>query len=483
MSIPLTSTPVRKVFLSAICGTAMASLAGMLKEAGYEVEGSDAAVYPPMSTFLERLGITVHSGYSEDNLRRAQPDLVVIGNTLSRGNREVEYVLNKGLRYASMAATVAELFIRGKRSIVVSGTHGKTTTTAMMAWLLESAGRSPSFLVGGITENFGSSFQLGTGPEFVIEGDEYDTAFFDKRPKFSHYLPWIALLKNVEFDHADIYANLEEIKSSFRRLIDIVPAEGLIVAGTDSPVVADLVAGAHSRVATYGLETGEWRARDLESREGTTSFRVTRSGDPWHRFTIPMAGRFNVDNALGTIIAATEVGLGVVEIQVGLSGFRSVRRRLEVRGAVDGVTVYDDFAHHPTAVRETLRAVRDTHPESRVWAVFEPRSNTARRRFFENEFADALAEAAIAIVAPPFGAAKLGPDEALRPEAVVGRIRAAGGTAEAPGSVDAIIELIASRASPGDRVVVMSNGGFENIHQRLLERLARGAESAGEEPT
>ncbi len=450
----------------------MASLAGMLKESGYAVEGSDSAVYPPMSTFLERLGIVVHSGYAEDNIRKAAPDLVVIGNTLSRGNSEVEYVLNTGMPYASMAQTVADFFIRGKTSIVVSGTHGKTTTTAMMAWILESAGRSPSFLVGGIAENFQSSFRLGTGGEFVIEGDEYDTAFFDKRPKFTHYRPRIAFLKNVEFDHADIYRDLGEIRAAFRQLIDIVPGDGLIVAGTDSPVVAELVAKAHSRVATYGFDTGEWRAGDIEAVGGSTRFLVTREGSSWHRFTIPLAGRFNVENSLGAIIAATEVGIGPGAIQEGLSGFRSVRRRLEVRGEARGVTVYDDFAHHPTAVRETLRAVREAYPEARVWAVFEPRSNTARRRFFETEFADALGEASIAVVAPPFGRAKLGPDEAFRPEAVVERIRSRGGEAFAPPNAEAIIELIAAETRPGDRVVVMSNGGFENVHQRLLDRLA-----------
>jgi UDP-N-acetylmuramate: L-alanyl-gamma-D-glutamyl-meso-diaminopimelate ligase len=460
------------IFLSAICGTAMASLAGMLKQAGYRVSGSDNAVYPPMSTFLEELDIPIYEGFSAENIRECDPDVVVIGNTLSRGNPEVEFVLNEGIRYASMAETVKELFIRGRRSIVVSGTHGKTTTTAMLAWMLESAGRSPSFLVGGIAENFGSSFQVGSGTDFVIEGDEYDTAFFDKGPKFLHYMPRIALIKNIEFDHADIYANIEAIQLSFKRLMNIVPGDGLIVAGTDSPAVAELLDEPCSRIATFGIRSGDWRAESIEVGAPGTGFDVVRKGNLWRRFQTPLVGEFNVQNALSAIIACDEVGLSGDEIQAGLESFKSVRRRLEIRGEVDGVTVYDDFAHHPTAVTETLRGVRAQHPDARIWAIFEPRSQTSRRRIFENDFATALGNADIAVVAPPFSTTHLDPENVTRPDAMVAKIRAEGKQAYSFGSTAKIVEFVAANTRPADRLVVMSNGGFENIHQRLLDALA-----------
>src|SRR5881628_6165 len=278
----------RKIYLIGICGTAMASLAGMLREKGYAVSGSDSDVYPPMSDFLARLEIPVFKGFNAENIENAKPELVVIGNALSRGNVEIEYVLDAGIRYASMAETVKEFFIRGKNSIVVAGTHGKTTTSAMMAWILEVAGRRPSFLVGGIAENFGRSFQVAGGPDFVIEGDEYDTAYFDKGPKFLHYLPRIVLLKNIEFDHADIYADLEAIKTAFRRLINIVPRSGLIVAGIDSPVVRDLIPVAFSRVATAGIGVGEWQAVNIKTTAAGMAFDVLRSSSSTGRFAIPL---------------------------------------------------------------------------------------------------------------------------------------------------------------------------------------------------
>src|SRR5437867_1274253 len=355
-------TDRQKIYLIGICGTAMASLAGMLREKGYAVSGSDSDVYPPMSDFLARLEIPVFKGFNAENIQKTKPDLVVIGNALSRGNVEIEYVLDSGLRYASMAETVKELFIRGKQSIVVAGTHGKTTTTAMLAWILEVAGRKPSFLVGGIAENFGSSFQVSDGPDFVIEGDEYDTAFFDKGPKFLHYLPRTLLLKNIEFDHADIYPDLEAVKTAFRRLINIVPRSGLIVAGIDSPVVQELIPASLSRVATAGLGAGEWQANRIQTTGDGMAFDVIRALSPAGHFTIPLPGAFNVQNALGAIIVAKELGVEDDVIQRALSSFKSVKRRLEIRGEVHGVRVYDDFAHHPTAVEETLRAVREGNP-------------------------------------------------------------------------------------------------------------------------
>ena len=449
----------------------MASLAGMLREKGYSVCGSDSDVYPPMSDFLDQLGIPVFKGFNPENLRKSQPDLVVIGNALSRGNPEVEYVLDSDLRYASMAETVKELFIRGKNSIVVAGTHGKTTTTAMLAWVLEAAGRNPSFLVGGIAENFGRSFQVSDGPDFVIEGDEYDTAFFDKGPKFLHYLPKILLLKNIEFDHADIYDNLDALKVAFRRLINIVPRSGLIVAGIDSPVVKEIIPAAFSRVATCGIGIGEWQAAKIETRPEGMAFDVMRNESEIGQFTIPLPGTFNVQNALGAIIAAEELGIPNDVIQNGLSTFKSVKRRLEIRGEVNGIVVYDDFAHHPTAVYETLRAVRERHPNSRIWGVFEPRSQTSRRRVFEQQFIQSFDPADATVIARVFGSSHLAAGDQLSPDRVTEGIRARGKRAFTFSSTDEIVTFLVSELRPGDHVVIMSNGGFDNIHNKLLERL------------
>jgi UDP-N-acetylmuramate: L-alanyl-gamma-D-glutamyl-meso-diaminopimelate ligase len=460
-----------KYYLIGICGTAMASLAGMLQAKGCVVEGSDSDVYPPMSDFLDRLGIRVYNGYKAENLAMSKPDVVVVGNALSRGNPEVEAVLDSNIRYASMAETVKELFIRGKNSIVISGTHGKTTTTAMMAWMLEQAGRQPSFLVGGIAENFGKSFQIADGPDFVIEGDEYDTAFFDKGPKFFHYLPRLAMIKNIEFDHADIYADLEALKTSFRRLINIVPKSGLIIAGVDSPVVRELIPAAFSRVATVGIDNGDWRAKNIESSEGGMVFDVTNGETQVGRFSIPMLGTFNVRNALDVIVASKELGLDNKAIQAGLSSFKSVKRRLELKGEANNIRVYDDFAHHPTAVLETLRAVRQQYPQDRIWAIFEPRSNTCRRRIFENDFIKSFDPADNAVVARVFGASKLAPEDQLSPDRVVEGIRARGKTAVTFDTTAEIVDFVAGQAVAGDHVVVMSNGGFDGIHGKLLTAL------------
>jgi UDP-N-acetylmuramate: L-alanyl-gamma-D-glutamyl-meso-diaminopimelate ligase len=462
-----------KYYLMGICGTAMASLAGMLQARGCAVEGSDSDVYPPMSELLEQLGIRVHKGYRAENVAAAKADVVVIGNALSRGNPEVEYVLDSGLRYVSMAETVKELFIRGRNSIVVSGTHGKTTTTAMLAWVLEHAGRKPSFLVGGIAENFGCSFQVADGPDFVIEGDEYDTAFFDKGPKFLHYLPRIVLVKNIEFDHADIYADIEAVKTSFRRLINIVPRSGLIVAGVDSPIVRELIPAALSRVATVGIDFGDWRARGIVPDGDGMRFEVWSRETAVGGFSIPMWGAFNVRNALDVIVTAKEMGVDNAAIQSGLSSFKSVKRRLESKGAVQGIEVYDDFAHHPTAVAETLSAVRQRHPRNRIWAVFEPRSQTCRRRVFENAFMASFDSADRVVIARVFGASRLPAEEQLSPERLVQGIRGRGRPAEAFDSTAEIVDHVARNAVPGDRIVVMSNGGFDGIHGKLLEALQK----------
>ena len=461
----------KKYYLVGICGTAVASLAGMLKAKGYIVSGSDSDVYPPMSTYLDELGIRVYNGYKSENLRDATPEIVVIGNAVSRGNPEVEHVLDSGIRYQSMAETVKELFIRGKNSIVVSGTHGKTTTTAKLAWMLEVARRKPSFLVGGIAENFGGSFQIGKGPEFVIEGDEYDTAFFDKGPKFLHYLPNILLLKNIEYDHADIYPDIESLTIAFRRVINIVPRSGLIIAGVDSPIVRELIPAAFSRVAEVGIQQGDWRARDIAPANEGMGFRVFHKEVHVGDFTIPMLGAFNVQNALGVIVAGKELGIENGRIQKGLSSFKSVKRRLELRGEVERIRVYDDFAHHPTAVLETLRAIRERYPTDRIWAVFEPRSQTCRRKVFEQEFIKSFDPADTVVVARVFGSGKLTEDEQLSPDAVVEGVRSRGKIAETFDTTDEIVDYISRNATPGDQIVVMSNGGFDGIHRKLLEKL------------
>ena len=449
----------------------MASLAGMLQAKGCAVEGSDSDVYPPMSDFLERLGIPVYKGYRKEHLIASAPDIVVIGNALSRGNPEVEYTLDSGIRYASMAETVKELFIRGKNSIVICGTHGKTTTTAMAAWVLEQAGRNPSFLVGGIAENFGRSFQVADGADFVIEGDEYDTAFFDKGPKFLHYLPRVVMLKNIEFDHADIYSDLESLKVAFRRLINIVPGSGLIVAGVDSPVVRELIPAAFSRVATVGIEYGDWRARNIVQADEGMRFEVWSGDTSVGSFAIPMLGTFNVRNALDVIVTAKELGLSNDAIQAGLSSFKSVKRRLELKGEANRIRVYDDFAHHPTAVAETLNAVRQRYPSDRIWAIFEPRSQTCRRRIFENDFIKAFDQADQIVIARVFGASRLLPEDQLSPDRLVEGIRGRGRAARTFDSTAEIVEYVASQAAPGDHIVVMSNGGFDGIHGKLLGAL------------
>jgi len=462
-----------KFYLIGICGTAMASLAGMLQAKGCRVEGSDSDVYPPMSDFLEGLRIPVYKGYRASNLAPSGPDTVVIGNALSRGNPEVEHTLDAGMRYASMAETVKELFIRGKNSIVVCGTHGKTTTTAMLAWMLEQAGRNPSFLVGGIAENFGRSFQVASGEDFVIEGDEYDTAFFDKGPKFLHYLPRIVVLKNIEFDHADIYPDLESLKVSFRRLINIVPAAGLIVAGVDSPVVRELIPGAFSQVATVGIESGDWRARNISQAGEGMRFEVWNLDKQVGTFSIPMLGTFNVRNALDVIVTSKELGLDNDVIQGGLAAFKSVKRRLELKGEVNGIRVYDDFAHHPTAVAETLNAVRQRYPNDRIWAVFEPRSQTCRRRIFENDFMKSFDAANQVVIARVFGASKLLSEDQLSPDRLVLGIRGRGKIASTFDSTEEIVRHVGGNAKPGDHIVVMSNGGFDGIHGKLLSVLQK----------
>ncbi|MGB2752657.1 MAG: UDP-N-acetylmuramate:L-alanyl-gamma-D-glutamyl-meso-diaminopimelate ligase, partial [Pyrinomonadaceae bacterium] len=392
--------------LIGICGTAMASLAGMLQARGHRVTGSDQNVYPPMSTQLEALGIEIMSGYKAENTDLAR-DVTVVGNTIMRGNPELEEVLNRKLLYRSQAETVRDEFIRGRRSLVVAGTHGKTTTTSIAAWICEVGGLDPSFLVGGVVQNFGQSFRVTDGNYFVIEGDEYDTAFFDKKPKFMSYLPEIAIVNNIEFDHADIYKDLDAIKWQFSRLMNLVPGNGRLICGIDSPVVGDVLASMegklHTTVETFGLsDNAKWQARDLEFAGSGTKFKVFCEGEQWAEFSTQMIGEFNVRNCLAVIIAADAWGISQAKIQEAFDTFKSVKRRMEIRGVERGVTVIDDFAHHPTAVDETLKALRQRYADNRLIAVFEPRSRSSRLSIFEEQYKKAFEHADQVIIAGVF---------------------------------------------------------------------------------
>lgn len=454
--------------LIGICGTAMASLAGMLVGSGHEVTGSDENVYPPMSDELKRLGIPVAAGYRPENLT-PRPDVVVVGNAIMRGNPELEYMLDEKMCYTSMAAVLKESFIRGRNSIVIAGTHGKTTTASLMAWALERAGANPSFLVGGVAENFKSSFRVTDSPHFVIEGDEYDTAYFDKGPKFMHYLPDTVILNNVEFDHADIYRDMDAIKFAFSRLINLIPSRGNLLAGWDCPVVRELAARAFCRVETFGIENGAgWTATDIEMRGDFTEFTVRVQGSKFGRYRSPLSGLFNVRNCLGVIAAGEALCFDRRAIADGIESFKSVRRRMEVRGVVGGVTVIDDFAHHPTAVRETLLAARQKYPDSRLVALFEPRSYTAQCKSLQPAFEEALAEADCTIIAGLFHPERYPDGEAFAPGEVVDYLTRRGREGHFIADVDEIVSHLAPNVKGGDVVVVMSNGSFGGIHEKLL---------------
>jgi UDP-N-acetylmuramate: L-alanyl-gamma-D-glutamyl-meso-diaminopimelate ligase len=465
--------------LSGIGGAAMAPLAGMLAESGHRVTGSDAGVYPPASTLLEGLGIRWKNGFDAANLD-PNPDIVVIGNALSRGNPEVEYVLDRKIPYRSLPQTLEDFFLPGHDPLVVTGTHGKTTTTSMLSWILHHAGRKPNFLIGGVAENFGRSFGLGGGKEFVLEGDEYDSAFFDKAPKFLHYHPDEIIITSLEFDHADIYADLAAIELQFRRLVNLVPRHGRIVAWGESETVRSVVQKAFCPVETFGFTPGvDWLAGDLEFTDGETRFRVSHRGTEVARVRMFMAGRHNVLNALSAIAIAHGRGVEQSAIEDAMATFRGVLRRLEVKGEASGVLVVDDFAHHPTAIRVTIEGARNRWPGRRVWAVFEPRSNTMRRKLFEASLAASLSTADAAVLGAVNRAKLLGDEERLSPERVLQAIRASGRKAEGFESSDEIAKFLAEETRPGDMVLVMSNGSFDGLCGKLLEKLQEREALAG----
>jgi len=463
----------RRIHLIGVCGTAMATVAALLKRRGHDVRGSDQNVYPPMSDFLAREGITTFTGYAAEQIT-SDVDLVVVGNAISRGNPELEAVLERKVRYCSLPEIIRDQFLWGARSVVVAGTHGKTTTTSLTGWLLTYGRLDPTVLVGGIALNLGeggSSYRVGAGRHFVIEGDEYDSAFFDKTAKFLKYLPDVAVISNIEFDHADIYRSLDEVRLAFRRLVTLVPRNGLLLLGADSPDAAALKEAAFSPVETFGLaDEATWQAHDVKTEEGVTRFSVRRAGEPFGAFELPLLGVHNVRNALAAIAVGSNAGLGAADLADGLRAFKGIKRRLETVGVARGVRILDDFAHHPTAVHETLAALRLGYPGRRIWAVFEPRSASSCRRIFQDDFARAFGAADEVIIAAVFRSS-LPESERLDADQLVHELLARGQRARHLPDNDAILAAIVDEHRDGDVIVLMSNGGFGGIHRRLLQAL------------
>jgi UDP-N-acetylmuramate: L-alanyl-gamma-D-glutamyl-meso-diaminopimelate ligase len=467
-------SPLRHIHLMGICGTAMAALAGMLKQQGYRVTGSDQNVYPPMSDYLEGLSIKVLPGYLPSNLRPG-PDLVVVGNVITRLNPEALELSRLGLPYLSMPQALQAFAMKGKKSIVITGTHGKTTTTALIAWLLEHAGLDPGFMVGGIPINFESGFRLGKGPFFVIEGDEYDTAFFDKGPKFLHYSPWVAILTSIEFDHADIYRDLGHVRESFRKLIRLIPPEGHLIANRDDPLVLAESGEATCPVTTYGFQEGaSWSARNVSVRSRETHLEVFSEKRGAVQLTTALYGRHNVSNLLSAVALADLLKIETAHLRKALETFRGVKRRQEIKGEKKGILVIDDFAHHPTAVRETIRAVREKHAGRRLIVTFEPRSNSSRRKTFQNEYGSSFDQADRILIPEPSLMDKIAPEERFSSQKLVEDLRRRGLEASYFRETSLILEELLRSSREGDVILFMSNGAFDNLPTRLLAALDHG---------
>jgi UDP-N-acetylmuramate: L-alanyl-gamma-D-glutamyl-meso-diaminopimelate ligase len=461
------SSPIKSVHFTGIGGTAMAAAAAM-QDKGFQVTGSDQNVYEPMASFLASKNIAVMNGYDERNLAH-KPDLVIIGNAIVRGNSEAEYVLDHRLRYTSLPALLAEFFIRGKRSLVVSGTHGKTTTTSLLTWVFEHNGFNPSYLIGGIPKNFSQGARFTDSDWFIIEGDEYDTAFFDKRSKFIHYQPEVAVINNLEFDHADIFENLAAVKKTFTHLIRIVPRNGLLLGNGDDPNLAPLLNVTHCPVKRFGLgPDNAVQAFNLRFGPTATEFEI-----PSFKFHLDLVGELNVRNALAVIGVAKHCGLSNKQIQGAFDTFKGVKRRMEIKGIAGGVTVIDDFGHHPTAIRETMCALRIKYAKEKIWAIFEPRTNTTRRNVFQDELAASFNDADAVIISQVARLEQLAPAERLDPQKLLQQISAGGKPAVYLPDADAIVNHVGQQARGGDVVVVFSNGGFGGIHGKLLQRLGR----------
>jgi UDP-N-acetylmuramate: L-alanyl-gamma-D-glutamyl-meso-diaminopimelate ligase len=477
----------KHVHVIGIGGSAMAPLAGMLREHGFRVTGSDSGVYPPASTLLESLGISFFHAFDAANLRAA-PDLVVIGNIIARGNPELEEVLDRKIPYRSMPEILEEVFLPEKHSIVVSGTHGKTTTTAMLAWIFHTAGKRPNFLVGGVAENFGKSYGLGGGEEFILEGDEYETAFWDRGPKFFHYHPDDLIITSLEYDHADIYPDFETYQLAFRRLVNLVPRRGRVVIWGDTEDSGAALRRAAEKafcpVETYGFREGnDWVASGFAIDGGTMRFRVTHRGELFGEFELVATGRHNVLNAMAAMLVAQGRGITAEEIAKALATFRSVKRRMDVKGEIGGVLVVDDFAHHPTAVKATIEAARGRWPGRRLWAILEPRSNSMRRRVFQDTLPRSLALGDRVILGGVFRAQQLGGENRLDPETVAESVRGLGKDANVFSNSDAIAEYLGSEAKPGDLLLIMSNGSFDGLCEKVLKKLGAARQLAGEAKT
>jgi len=476
----------KHIHLIGICGTAMASLAGMLKQRGFRVTGSDAAAYPPMSDFLAELGIPVAQPFDPRNLE-PRPDLVVVGNAISRGNAELEQLLDQRIPFGSLPQLLHDEFLRAKEVLVVAGTHGKTTTTSMLAWIFHTAGMQPSFLIGGIAENFGSSFHLGQGKHFILEGDEYDTAFFDKGPKFLHYFPDAAILTSVEFDHADIYKDLDAVETAFKRLVNLIPRRGRIIAfdgvaggARENASLERCLQKAFCPVERYGASGhAEWQIANLKLQAERTLWSVLHDGRPWADLEFPLAGEYNVWNATAAAAMAAAYGISKEEIAAALKTFKSVKRRLEVKAQVNGITIIDDFAHHPTAIAGTLTALRARYAGARLWAILEPRSNTLRRRVLQADLARSLAVADEVVVAGVFRSEAVPVHERLELPELAADIQKHGSHARLIGDADEIVRMIASEMRSGDVVAILSNGGFGGIYEKLPARLKALAGAAG----
>jgi UDP-N-acetylmuramate: L-alanyl-gamma-D-glutamyl-meso-diaminopimelate ligase len=462
----------KHIHLLGICGTGMAALAGMLKQSGYHVTGSDNAVYPPMSDFLESEGIPIGKGYGPQNLN-PRPDLVIVGNVIRRENPEAVKMRELGIPHLSLPQALSEIYLKGKESIVVCGTHGKTTTASLVAWILECAGLDPGFMIGGVVKNFMKNYKLGNGPFFVVEGDEYDTAYFDKGPKFLHYRPRYVILTGVEFDHGDIYRDLEDVKSAFIRLLHIIPEEGFLLAWGEDPTVLEVLRHSKAEVETYGIDdpSFDWSVQYLEKAAEGVKFRVHRQGKALGDFSSPLLGRHNVLNMTAAVGLCHRLGLDMNAAGEALKTFQGVKRRQEIRGVKRGITIIDDFAHHPTEVRETVAALKAAYPENRLVAVFEPRSNTSRQRFFQETYVSSFDGADFVALREPPDPEKFPPKSRFSSKELAQGLKAKGKEARAFDTTDQLIDFLVNFGKPGDLFLIMSNGGFDNIHQRLLELL------------
>jgi len=462
---------VHRIHLMGICGTAMASLAGILKQEGYIVTGSDQNIYPPMSLFLEQLSIPVLKGYRPENLQ-PPPDLVVVGNVITRLNPEAIELARLAVSYLSLPQALRSFAMKGKKSIVIAGTHGKTTTSALVAWILEEGGLDPSFMIGGIPINFQSNFKLGRGPYFVIEGDEYDTAFFDKGPKFLHYSPTIVILTSIEFDHADIYRDLAHVRESFRRLIGIIPREGHLIANHDDPVVMEEANNAACPISTYGLKNEpDWTAFDIRVTETHTGLRIKNKGKEFSGISTPLYGRHNISNLTSVVALADFLGIDQELLRLGLRTFKGVKRRQEIKGEKNGIIVLDDFAHHPTAVKETILAVREKYSGKRLIAVFEPRSNSSRRNVFQETYGTSFDKADMIFIPEPPMTEKIPPSERFSSTKLVEDLKHRGLESYYFQGTDILLEALQKNARSGDVFLFMSNGAFDNLPNRLLESL------------